>query len=289
MKNIKQFINFINESLYEEKENYLDLINDRLLDLEDLNFKVKEITNYYLDINNKATRVLKDYKKIKFDIILEKSIESYSIDASNYYKSNPDISIAFIAIDNFCNSFNECYFDQYFSKEKFRISFFVIFDLSKDSLKNEIKIQKKKKAEESTNDYVNKFYKLVYESLTSKFEANAKKNLLGETNYSIIGVIKEGFLFRPLNMNVLSKGVINTNISKINYWINSFTSTDSTQFKPELRKVTIQDLEKTRNDMIKHNYSSVPNLEYFTERYLDIDALFLNFNYKKLVEYFEKY
>lgn len=161
----------------------------------------------------------------------------------------------------------------------------IIFSLSKEILNDEIKKDKKEKAEASVINHVNRFYDRVYESLTTKLKSQATNNLLGETNYSKLGVIKEGFVFRPLNMNGLSKGVINTNIPKINYFIDWF---DSTIFKPEFRKVSIKDLEKTRNDMLNHNYSNVPDLNFFKERYLGIDGLFVSFNYQKLLEYYEK-
>lgn len=139
-------------------------------------------------------------------------------------------------------------------------------------------IAKSKKLELKTqkliSDKIDNLFIKIRNIGTPKFKSISSKNKLGENSHWSLGKISEGYICIFINTNGMTNQVkksieqIEDSIAVLKNW---YLPEDS---KIELRKFTTQDCQKL---------SKIHKLDqkYFEDRYLDLDGVFIEYNYEK--------
>ena len=270
-------------------------IEDNLLEITDIGFKIKDgIQQYYVNYdggnwslhNNKVYLSEANKSVIKFHLTkkIEDENKVYPIKSTwkdidlfctNDYKFNSQIQSG---INSFCRHFGgNCYYSLNIDKDYYTIAFLIIDDIDKSLISEEKEKEKIQKAHNNISDSLRKFNRKVKGDVTKSFYEKAFKNLLGESmSWDFFGGAKSGFIIISFNLKDCTKSVLNTNIPKIKNRLDNINWDIPSDFvkSSEFRKLTIKDLQKLSKFYNK-------DLKYFTERYSDMDAIVIEFNYKK--------
>lgn len=135
--------------------------------------------------------------------------------------------------------------------------------------------EKESKIKSEISTKVESFYKKIRNIGTPKFKELSKKNKLGESSWSSLGRISEGYICTFINTTGMTNQVktrsfeeIKDSLSTLKNW---YFPTNSIL---ELRKITKEDCKRLAT---MHSMTQ----EYMEERYLDLDGIIATFDYKK--------
>ena len=260
----------------------LEDINDRLLSLLDIGFKVTKTLNYYSD--EKA--VQKDLylaKKEVTVITLEKEIPEVLVDLTpgpEYIKWDRRSIDIFEQISYFCGFFDNCYYNIEFSDYKFILAIRIIEDVDSDK-KNKAVVEK---VNVLIEEYFISYRNYIFDNITKKFKEESDRNKLGETIvggriYRMHGNLESELLIFPFNTTKLNNRITKDNLNIIESYTNRFFS-HNPFIKAKLKKIELSDI-KILEEVYKNKVSN-----YFTERYEGLNAIFIYFDYNKLLKDF---
>jgi hypothetical protein len=142
--------------------------------------------------------------------------------------------------------------------------------------------EKESKIKSEISTKVEKFSKSIRNIGTPKFKELSKKNKLGESSWSGLGRISEGYICTFINTTQMTNQVKSRSFEELKDAVitlkNWYFPTNSTA---ELRKITKEDCKRlaTIHDSTQ---------EYMEDRYLDLDGVILTFDYKELYDKLSK-
>ena len=273
---VRKYYEFLNESLSDVIDLKIDELKDRLLELNDLGYRNDESKfsiDYIESDGSRAHKNTADMFIINWTIL--KKIDDY-LDVK--IKINDQLIETFELINKLTLIYHKVYFDLDVDRynDELKINLSIVENIDKELQKKDIEQEKINNTIHAIKNRIDKFYNDVEKELTEKIKRYAFRNLQGESNYSIIGKVEDGFVFRPFNTKDVSKSVVNLNVNKINnislpYFIDR-----------EIREINSEDIDRVAKSMELDN-NSKSNLE---KRYLGLKAVILKFDYKKLYDYY---
>ena len=142
--------------------------------------------------------------------------------------------------------------------------------------------EKEYKVKSEISTKVENFSKKIRNIGTPKFKELSNKNKLGESSWSSLGRVSEGYICTFINTTQMTNQVRTRSFEELKNSIITFKSwyfpKNSTA---ELRKITKEDCKRlaTIHDSTQ---------EYMEDRYLDLDGVILTFDYKELYDKLSK-
>lgn len=249
-------------------------IDDRLLSLIDLGFEVVNRVKEYVNKDKEESEILEaKYEATKITLKKENKKEYYS----SHIKWDKSLNDIFEQITYFCSYFEECYYKIKTSEYDFVIEF-IIFDLVDENLYEKARIN-------FINDKIESIFiqyrENIFKSISNSFIEKTDRNKLGETMnggriYRMHSDIEKGLIIFPFNTSNLKSNTAKNNLEIIEQKTrNYFSYIPIKNYNIELKKLDKEDIKKI-HEIYKYN-----KIEDFIERYEGIDAIVINFNYKK--------
>ena len=151
----------------------------------------------------------------------------------------------------------------------------VMSDIDSEEI-SKAKVQEKDSEIKSTiSTQVSNFFRRIRKIGTNKFQTLSSKNKLGESSWSGLGKVSEGYICIFINTTQMTKQVKSKSFEELQDSIDTIKN----WYFPigtivELRKITKEDCKKLSE---LHNTT----IQQMEERYLDLDAVFVKYDYKK--------
>jgi len=272
-----------------------NFIKDRLYYLTDEGFIYNDDKKQYFEDENGYQNSphqyvnLTDAKKAIVEFSLSMSInkedteyrhvkkESYGRDTKVLYFIKYDNTVETImeSIASFSEHFEDCKYNLTLTSGVWVVRFIISSVVGDDT---RLEAYNKKRREDSIDSIDNSLrrYRDRIHGGTPAFDKTAFKNKLGEGVWGYLGREEQGFLIIPINTEGIRKQVLNKNISRIEYMVNSTHHYLSELHSCELREITKDDLERLMK--INKGYDK-KGLEYFTDRYLGLQGVIIDFDY----------
>lgn len=268
-----------------------DDIKDSLWDILDLGFKItKKSHSYWVeDFNTQSPKSkLTDAKWAVWELRLEADLDCETItkyqttvwrNSSSILKdSNLELEI-FQSIADIRSRFQKVYHSleilSDYGLKKWVLFITILSEIDVDEIEQARFQEKQQTIKDEISSKVQNFIKKVRNIGTTKFRELSSKNKLGESSWSGLGKISQGYICMFINTTEMTKQVKLRSFEEIETSLNSFKSWYFPQETTiELRKITIEDCKKISEI---HNTT----LEYMQERYLGLDAIFVEYDFEK--------
>jgi hypothetical protein len=295
MKHLRKFIIFESSDnddedteIYPGFEYSFADIKDTLYDILDLGFQIKESGHLYWseDFNREK---LTNAKWAVWEFTLEANVECKTL--TKYYtqryggnserkllnNSNLELEVLQSVSDirsRFGNVYHRLELKSDYSSDKgWILSITIMTEIDSEEISNAKTKEKESQIKDKIYDKINNLSKKIRNIGTPKFQSLSKKNKLGETSWSGLGKISEGYICIFINTNEMTKQV-KKSIEQIENVISYFSRFLPEGSKIELRKFTKQDCQRLSKIHLSDQ-------KYFEDRYLDLDGVFIEYNYEK--------
>ncbi len=263
-------------------------IKDTLYDILDLGFEIKERSHMYWSEDFNRER-LTDAKWAVWEFKLESNIECETL--TKHYSqrfsgnsqrmllnnSNLELEVLQSVADiraRFGNVYHRLELKSDYSDKGWLLFITIMNEIDSEEISKAKTRQKESQIKDKIYDKINNLSKKIRNIGTPKFQSLSKKNKLGETSWSGLGKISEGYICIFINTTEMTKQVkksieqVEDDIVVLKNW---FLPKGS---KIELRKFTTQDCQRLSKI---HGEDQ----KYFEDRYLDLDGVFIEYNYEK--------
>jgi hypothetical protein len=270
-------------------------IKDTLWDILDLGFKIKE--NSYCYWSEDFTKVHLTEAKwsvweftLKADTECETLTRSYSQrnwSSQRMLLNNSNLefevlqSVADIRV-RFGNVYHRLELKSDYGDNGWLLFITILSEIDNEEISKAKSREKESKIKSEISTKVEKFSKSIRNIGTPKFKELSKKNKLGESSWSGLGKISEGYIVTFINTTQMTNQVKSRSLEELKNAIITLKSwyfpTNSTA---ELRKITKEDCKRLATI---HGSTQ----EYMEDRYLDLDGVILTFDYKKLYDKLSK-
>lgn len=264
-------------------------IKDTLWDILDLGFKIKDNRSCYW--SEDFTRVqLTEAKWAVFELILEADVEGETL--TTYYNqrysgnskrmllnnSNLELEVLQSVADirgRFGNVYHRLELKSDHSDKGWILFITIMTEIDSEEISKAKTKQKESKIKSEISTKVVNFFKKIRNIGTPKFKELSNKNKLGESSWSSLGKISEGYIVTFINTTKMTNQVRTRSFEELKNSLDSLKNwyfpTNSTV---ELRKITKEDCKRLATI---HESTQ----EYMEDRYLDLDGVIATFDYKK--------
>jgi hypothetical protein len=181
------------------------------------------------------------------------------------------------AIASFSDHFEDCKYNLTLTSGTWDVRFIISSDISGNIRDESYKEERRDGAIESMENTLRN-YKEQIRNGTPAFNRTAYKNKVGESVWGYLGSEEEGLIIIPINTEGIRKQVLNQNMSRIESIVNRGSRFIGELNSCELREITKDDLERLVK--INKDYNK-RGLEYFTDRYLGLQGVIIDFDYDK--------
>ena len=270
-------------------------IKEYLWDILDLGFKITD--NRYCYWSEDFTRVqLTEAKWAVWEFTLEADAECQTL-AKSYSQrnwssqrmllnnSNLELGVLKSVADiraRFGNVYHRLELKSDYSDNGWLLFITIMTEIDNEEISKAKAREKEYKIKSEISTFVEKFSKSIRNIGTPKFKELSKKNKLGESSWSGLGRISEGYICTFINTTQMTNQVKSRSFEELKDAVitlkNWYFPTNSTA---ELRKITKEDCKRLATI---HGSTQ----EYMEDRYLDLDGVILTFDYKKLYDKLSK-
>jgi hypothetical protein len=154
----------------------------------------------------------------------------------------------------------------------------IMTEIDEEEISKAKKRNIKYKIESQISTKVGNFCKKIRNIGTPKFKELSNKNKLGESYWGESGRISEGYFCIFINTTKMTNQVKTKSFQEIRDSINDLKNWNLPKESiVELRKITKEDCKK----LAEIAETGIKTKEYMEERYLDLDAIVIKFNYQK--------
>lgn len=265
-------------------------IKDTLWDILDLGFKIKDHHSCYWS-EDFAREKLTDAKWAvwEFTLVADAECETLTKYYSQRYGNNSqrmllnNSNLEFEVLQSvadirgrFGNVYHRLELKSDYGDNGWLLFITIMTEIDNEEISKAKAREKESKIKSEISTKVGDFSKKIRNIGTPKFKELSKKNKLGESSWSGLGRISEGYICTFINTTQMTNQVKTRSFEEIKNALDSLKNwyfpTNSTV---ELRKITKEDCKR----LAKIHESTQ---EYMEERYLDLDGVILTFDYKKL-------
>ena len=264
-------------------------IKDTLWDILDLGFKIKE--NSYCYWSEDFAKVhLTEAKWSVWEFKLEADSECKTL--TKYYSqrygnnsqrmllnnSNLEFEVLQSVADirvRFGNVYHRLELKSDYGDNGWLLFITIMTEIDNEEISKAKAREKESKVKSEISTKVQNFSKKIRNIGTPKFKELSNKNKLGESSWSGLGRVSEGYICTFINTTKMTNQVKTRSFEELKNALDSLKNwyfpTNSTV---ELRKITKEDCKRlaTIHDSTQ---------EYMEDRYLDLDGVILTFDYKK--------
>jgi hypothetical protein len=263
-------------------------IKDTLWDILDLGFKIKENRSCYW--SEDFTRAqLTEAKWAVWEFTLEADVECKTL-AKSYSQrnwssqrmllnnSNLELEVLQSLADirgRFGNVYHRLELKSDYGDNGWLLFITIMSEIDNEEISKAKSREKESKIKSEISTKVGNFSRKIRNIGTPKFKELSSKNKLGESSWSGLGRISEGYICTFINTTKMTNQVRTRSFEELKNALDSLKNwyfpTNSTV---ELRKITKEDCKR----LSKIHESTQ---EYMEERYLDLDGVIATFDYKK--------
>ena len=263
-------------------------IKDTLWDILDLGFKIKENRSCYW--SEDFTRVdLTEAKWSVFEFTLVADAECETLERS-YSKrnwssqrmlmnnSNLELEVLQSVADirgRFGNVYHRLELKSDYGDNGWLLFITIMTEIDNEEISKAKAREKESKIKSEISTKVGDFSKKIRNIGTPKFKELSKKNKLGESSWSGLGRISEGYICTFINTTQMTNQVRTRSLEELKNAVitlkNWYFPTNSTA---ELRKITKEDCKRLATI---HGSTQ----EYMEDRYLDLDGVITTYDYQK--------
>ena len=263
-------------------------IKDTLWDILDLGFKIKENRSCYW--SEDFTRVqLTEAKWAVFEFTLEADAECETLERS-YSKrnwssqrmlmnnSNLELEVLQSVADirgRFGNVYHRLELKKDYGDNGWLLFITIMTEIDNGEISKAKAREKESKIKSEISTKVGNFSKKIRNIGTPKFKELSSKNKLGESSWSGLGRISEGYIVTFINTTQMTNQVRTRSFEELKNTLDSLKSwyfpKNSTV---ELRKITKEDCKRLATI---HGSTQ----EYMEDRYLDLDGVITTYDYQK--------
>jgi hypothetical protein len=271
-------------------------IKDTLWDILDLGFKITD--NHYSYWSEDFTKVhLTEAKWAVWEFKLEADVECKTL--KKYYSqrygsnsqrmllnnSNLELEVLQSLADirgRFGNVYHRLELKSDYVDDGWLLFITIMTEIDSEEISKAKARERESKIKYEISTKVEKFSKSIRNIGTPKFKELSKKNKLGESSWSGLGRVSEGYICTFINTTQMTNQVKSRSFEELKNAVttlkNWYFPTNSTA---ELRKITKEDCKRLAK-------IHLTTQEYMEDRYLDLDGVILTFDYKKLYDKLSK-